>query len=101
MGIILHIVVAALAVLGLYFLLKVIFSLIFQSHTATAVIIEDKISLRSLDILLDDAKSAVLFSQRGRIVVLLPENVLSECDEGDKALLRETAESYGAKIYSI
>lgn len=98
---VLHIVIAALAVLGLYFLLKVIFSLIFGSHTATAVIIEDKISLRSLDILLDDAKSAIMFSKRGRIVVLLPENVLSECDDGDKALLREIAESYGAEVYSI
>ena len=92
---------AALAVLGLYFLLKVIFSLIFGSHTATAVIIEDKISLRSLDILLDDAKSEIRLSKRGRIVVLLPENVLSECDEGDKALIRETAESFGAEIYAI
>ncbi len=101
MGIILHIVIAALAVLGLYFLLKIVFSLIFPSETVAAVIIKDTIKLKSLDILLDDASRALFFTRDKRLAVFVTEDIWERCDGGDRALARETAESFGAEIYVI
>jgi Na+-transporting NADH:ubiquinone oxidoreductase subunit NqrD len=101
MGIVLHITAAALAVLGLYFLLKVIFSLVFRDETVAAVIIKDTIKLKSLDILLDDASRALFFTRGKRLAVFVTEEVWERCDGGDRALAREVAESFGANLYII
>ena len=101
MSIVLYMPVAALSVLGLYFLFKVIFSLVFTNDTAAAVIIEDFSRLKDLDLLLEDAKGAFFTSRNRTIAVLLTENVISECDEGDLCLARNTADAFGAEIYVI
>jgi hypothetical protein len=101
MTVIFFVILAALAVLGLCFLFRTVISLFFPNKTAAAVIIEDKTSLKNLDILLEDAREALFIARRGRTVVLLSEDILAECDEGDKTLVRDIADSFGAEIYVI
>lgn len=100
MHISLQIIIAALSVIGFYFSLKTIASLIFTSRqVAAAVIIEEKIQLYDLDMLLQDASGA-LFPTRGRrIAVIVPPNVWNGCEESEKALFCEMADCFGAKIY--
>lgn len=96
------ITVAALAILGFYFLLKIISSLIFASKSiAAAVIIDDKKQLRNLDLLFDDASSALFATRRRRIALFVPYAVWSACDEGDKKLAEDLIDRFGAEFYII
>lgn len=97
-----QIIVAALSVMGFYFLLKIISSLIFASkHIAAAVMINDKKQLRELDMLLDDASSALFAIRRRRFAVFVPSEIWNICDEGDKKLAEEFIDNFGAEFYVI
>ena len=102
MHISLQIIIAALAVLGFYFCLKTLASLVFTSkHIAAAVIINDKKQLRELDLLLDDAASALFAVRHRRIAVFIPESIWDNCDKSDKKLSYELAEEFGSEFYII
>lgn len=100
MHISLQIIIAALSVMGFYFCLKTLASLIFSGkHIAAAVMISDKKQLRELDLLLDSASSA-LFATRGRrIAVIIPREIWEECKDDEKDPAKELAESFGAELY--
>ncbi len=96
------ITVAALAIMGFYFLLKIISSFIFASKSiAAAVMIDRKDQLRNLDLLLDDASSALFAIRRRRLAVFVPNEIWSACDEIDKSLAKELIDRFGAELYVI
>ena len=96
----LQIIIAALSVTGFYFCLKTIASLIFTSRQiAAAVIIEDKIQLYDLDMLLQDASSALFATRRRRIGVFIPTEIWNESSDSEKALVKEIINCFGAEIY--
>ena len=100
MDILLQIIIAALSVMGFYFCLKTIASLIFTSlQIAAAVIIEDKIQIYDLDILLQDASSALFATRRRRIGVFVPPEIWEECRDSEKALVKELIDRFGAEFY--
>ena len=100
MDILFQIIIAALSVMGFYFCLKTIASLIFTSRQiAAAVIIEDKIQLYDLDMLLQDASSALFATRRRRIGVFVPSNIWNECRDSEKALVKEFINCFGAEFY--
>ena len=102
MHISLQIIIAALAVLGFYFCLKTLASLIFSNKCiAAAVIINDKKQLRELDLLLDDASVALFAARNRRLAVFVPQNIWTDCDEADKKLSRTLADEFGAEFYII
>ena len=102
MDILLQIIIAALTVLGFYFCLKTLASLIFTSRQiAAAVIIEDKIQLYDLDMLLQDASGALFATKRHRVAVFIPHEIWNKCNENEKALFKETADCFGAEFYPI
>ena len=95
-----QIIIAALSVMGFYFCLKTIASLIFTSRQiAAAVIIEDKIQLYDLDMLLQDASGALFATRRRRIGVFVPSNIWNECRDSEKALVKEVIDCFGAEFY--
>lgn len=101
MQISIQIIIAALSVLGLYFCLKTMASLIFTDHRIrVAVIIESKEDLKNLDILLKDA-SSTLFCSGKRISVLIPQEVWTVCLESEKLEVKKEADSTGAEIYFL
>ncbi len=96
------ITVTALAIMGFYFFFKIISSLIFASKTlAATVIIDNKTQLRNLDLLLDDASSALFAIRRRRLAVLVPKEIWSACDGKDKNLVKEHIDRFGAEFYII
>lgn len=100
MHISLQIIIAALSVAGFYFCLKTMASLIFTNRQiAVAVIIDDKIQLSDLDMLLQDASSALFATRRRRIAVFVPPQIWNECQDCEKALFIELAERFDAEIY--
>lgn len=100
MDILLQIIIAALSVMGFYFCLKTIASLILTSRQiAAAVIIEDKIQLYDLDMLLQDASGALFATRRRRIGVFIPTEIWNECRDSEKALVKELIDCFGAEIY--
>lgn len=102
MDILLQIIIAALSVMGFYFCLKTIASLIFTSRQiAASVIIEDKIQLYDLDMLLQDASSALFAARRRRIGVFVPPDIWNECRDSEKAIVKELIDCFGAKFYLI
>ncbi len=100
MHISLQIIIAALSVMGFYFSLKTIASLIFTSRQiAAAVIIEDKIQLYDLDMLLQDASGALFATKRRRVAVFIPHEIWNKCQDNEKALFKELADTFGAEFY--
>ena len=100
MRIALQITLAVLTVFGFYFLLKVFNDAVFpQRSMLTAIMIDEKKQLESLDILLQEARSAL--SLRRRIAVLIPRNVLSKCNQAEKEELCETIDAFHAELYVI
>ena len=100
MRLLFQIIIAALAVLGFYFILKVMSALLFsKSFVAAAVIIENRKQLESLDILISEASSSVVFSKGRRIALIVPRILLEECSECERRNMNEVAEDLGAKIY--
>ena len=100
MHISLQIIIAALSVMGFYFCLKTIASLIFTSkQISAAVIVEARFQITVLDSLLADAASALFSTRRKRLAVLISERVWDECDENEKSYARKVAEDFGAELY--
>ena len=97
-----QIIIAALSVLGFYFSLKTVASLMFTSKQISAsVIIESKSQLLQIDILLSEASSALLAAKRRRLTVLVSEGIWSSCNKIEKAYVWENIEEFGAKLYFI
>ena len=102
MHISLQIIIAARSVMGFYFCLKTIASLIFTSkQIAAAVIIDSKEQLRELDVLLEDAYSAFYTLRKRRLAVFIPTRVWEVCDEHDKALSKDLIDQFDAELYII
>ena len=102
MHISLQIIIAALSVLGFYFCLKTLASLIFTSkHIAAAVIISDKNQLRELDLLIDSASSALFATRRRRILVFIPKEIWEACKEIEQKNIKELIESFESEFYII
>ena len=102
MHISLQIIIAALAVLGFYFCLKTLASLIFSNKCiAASVIINDKKQLRELDLLLDDASVALFATRHRRLAVLVPKDIWTNCDEADRKLAHALADEFCAELYII
>ena len=102
MHISLRIIIAALSVLGFYFCLKTLASLIFTSKQIfAAVIIDDLKQIKDLDFLLEDASSALFATKGRRLAILVPSEVWSICDENDRSRAKSISDEFGAKIYFV
>lgn len=100
MYLLVQIIVSALAVLGFYFLLKVIVGRLFSGRfIATAVIVERIEQLESLDIMISEASSAVLFARGRRVAVIISRELLESCSQSEKKKINEILDSVGAEIY--
>jgi hypothetical protein len=99
MHISLQIIIAALTVLGFYFCLKTLASLIFTSRQiAASVIIETKKQLNDLDLLLPEASSALFATRRKKITVIVSEVVWDACDEKERAFAEKIIDYFGAEL---
>ncbi len=102
MHISLQIIIATLSIMGFYFCLKTIASLIFANkHIAAAVMINDKKQLRELDLLLDDASTALFATRHRRLAVFVPSDIWAACDGQDQKLAHALADEFGAEFYII
>ena len=100
MYLLVQIIVSALAVLGFYFLLKVIVGRLFSGRfIAAAVIIERREQLDSLDIMVSEASSAILFAKGRRVAVIIPRELIETCSQSEKKKINEIMDSVGAEIY--
>ncbi|MBQ9749317.1 MAG: hypothetical protein IJV87_01885 [Clostridia bacterium] len=100
MYLLVQIIVSALAVLGFYFMLKVIVGRLFSGrYIATAVIVERHEQLESLDIMISEALSAVVFSRGRRVAVIVPRELLDACSQSERKKITEIADDFGAEIY--
>ena len=63
--------------------------------------IERKEQLRELDLLLDEASSALLATRRRRIAVFVPDEIWKSCDDSSKSLAKELTDHLGAEFYII
>ena len=100
MHISIQIIIATLSVLGLCFCLKTMASLIFTNEQiVAAVIIESETQLDTLDLLLEEASSA-LFATRGRrLAVCIPANIWESCSTQSRKRAKEISEEFGAGFY--
>ena len=95
-----QIIIAALSVMGIYFCLKTIASLIFTSRLiAAAVIIESKDQLHELDMLLHDAASALFAARRRSLAVLIPKSIWNACTRDEQDRVCEIARTYVAILH--
>jgi hypothetical protein len=100
MYLLVQIIVAALAVLGFYFLLRVIVSRLFSGRfIAAAVIVERREQLDSLDIMVSEASSAIVFARGKRVAVIIPRDMIDACSQAERKKINETLDSVGAEIY--
>ena len=98
----LQIAVCALAVLGFYFLLKVISARLFSSGcVAAAVIIERKEQLEALDILISEASSSLVFSRGRRIAVIASRELIGTFSESERKMITEIVDELGAEIFVL
>lgn len=98
----LQIIIAALAILGFYFCLKILASLIFTSkQIAATVIVETKEQLHDLDILIPEASSALFTARRRKLAVIVPKTIWNSCGEKEKHFAEEVIESFGARLYFV
>ena len=97
-----QIIVAALSVMGFYFLIKMISSLIFANKSiAAAVMINDKKQLSELELLLDDASSSLFTLRRRRLAVFIPSAIWNHCAEHEQNLAKDSIDKIGAEFYII
>ena len=97
-----QIIIAALSVLGFYFSLRTVASLIFASKQISAsVVIESKKQLLSIDVLLSEASSALIATRGRRLTVLVSESIWSSCTKIEKSFVWENIEVFGARLYFI
>ena len=102
MHVALQIIIATLSVLGLYFCLKTLASLIFTSNQiSAAIIIETEKQLNDLDLLLENASSALFFARQRRILVLVHKNIWNTCSEKEKSLTTNMVDAFGATFIVI
>ena len=102
MHISLQIIIAALSVMGFYFCLKIIASLIFTSRQVTsAIIIETKEQLLDIDLLIPEADEALLFKRRRGVAVIIPESIWNACNKNQRAFVMENANTFDARLYFI
>lgn len=100
MYLLVQIIVSALAVLGFYFLLKVIVGRLFSGCFISAAVIVERIEqLESLDIMISEASSAVLFARGRRVAVIISRELLESCSQSEKKKINEILDSVGAEIY--
>ena len=96
------IIVSVLSIMGFYFLIKVISSLIFANKSiVAAIMIDHKKQLRELDLLLDDASSALFAMRRRRLAVFVPSEIWNLCTEQEQYLTKEFTEKFGAEFFII
>ena len=95
-----QIIIAALSVLGFYFSLKTLASLIFTSkQIAASVVIESEKQLIEIDMLLGEASSALFASRRKRLLVIVSPYVWNTCEEKVKNFALEMIDRFGAELY--
>ena len=100
MHISLQIIIAALSVLGLYFCLRTIASLMFTNKQITAaVIIDNEKQLENLEFLLSEAEEAIFAARGRRLAVFIPANIWEECGSQSQSLVKEISEGLGAEFY--
>ena len=98
MHISIEIMIATLSVLGLYFCLKTMASLIFTNEQIVAsVMIENENQLCKLDLFLEEASSA-LFATR-RLAVFIPANIWESCNAQSQKHAKVISEKFGAEFY--
>lgn len=96
---VLRIIVAAFAVLGVYFFAKVLWGMIFPNrHLIRSVIIDRRENLMTLDLILDEIKAYELCTYKNKIIVAIDSSVFSLCSEEEQAQLYKTIEQKSAKI---
>lgn len=97
-----QIIIAALTVLGFYFCIKTLASLIFTSkQIAAAIIVEGKRQIEDIDLLLTEASSALFAVRRQRIAVIIPEGVWNACNKNEKKFAEEMINNFGAELFFI
>ena len=100
MYLLVQIIVSALAVLGFYFLIGVVFGRLFSGHyIAAAVIVERREQLESLDIMVSAASSAIAFARGRRVAVIISREMLETCSQAERMHINDTLDSIGAEIY--
>ena len=102
MHISIQIIIATLSVLGLYFCLKTMASLMFTSkQIAAAVMIESETQLDTLDLLLEEASSALFATRERRLAVCIPANIWESCNAQSRKRAKEISEEFGAGFYIL
>ena len=97
-----EVIVAALAVFGLYFFIKVIAGRIFaDKEIGAAVIIDHETQLDNLDILILEASEALFCVQRRKISVFVPKSIWNGYEAGKKAQVISLCHDYGVRIYDL
>ena len=100
MHISIEIMIATLSVLGLYFCLKTMASLIFTNEQIVAsVIIENEKQLYKLDLLLEEASSALFATRERRLAVFIPANIWKSCNAQSQKHAKVISEKFGAEFY--
>ena len=100
MHISIQIMIATLSVLGLYFCLKTMASLIFTNEQIVASVkIESETQLDTLDLLLEEASSALFATRRRRLAVFIPANIWESCGAQSQKHAKEISEEFGAEFY--
>ncbi len=93
-------ILATLSVLGAYFLLKILFSLLFGNKTtAAAVLVTEKKALKDLDLSIADAASALFYTKNRKLGILIPKTLFHSLTQAEQFNLQEIADAYGAEIY--
>ena len=97
-----QIIIAALTVLGFYFCIKTLASLIFTSkQIAAAIIVEGKRQIEDIDLLLTEASSALFAVRRQRIAVIISKGVWNACNKNEKKFAEEMINNFGAELFFI
>ena len=97
-----EVIVAALAVFGLYFLCKVIGGWIFAPECIYAtVIIERKDQIFDLELLLKEASSALFCTRGRRIAVLIRKELFYDLRACEIVAALDVARKYGARVITV
>lgn len=101
MHISLQIIIAALSVLGLYFCLRIIASLIFTNEQITAaVIIKKERQLEDLDLLISEAEEELLFTHQRKVAVFVPQSIWDACEIERKEKILSLCRDLGIPLYT-
>ena len=97
-----EVIVAAMAVFGLYFCIKVVAGWIFADKSiGAAVIIENKKQLDNLDILISEASESLFYVRKRKIAVFVPKIIWDGCETSKKAEVISLCFDYGVKLYDL